>query len=70
MNEISAFKISCPLDDRILRWEYECLKCRGKFEVEVPRGPKEEKAINCPVCKSKDIHRINVPDLLHTECGG
>ena len=70
MNEANACEISCPLGSRILKWEFECRKCRATFEVDVPRGPKEERNIKCPMCGGNDIDRINIPDLSHTACGG
>ncbi|MBN2059522.1 MAG: zinc ribbon domain-containing protein [Deltaproteobacteria bacterium] len=58
------------MDSVVLKWEFECRKCRTAFEVDVPRGPKEERGIKCPNCNGNDIYRINIPDLSHTGCGG
>ncbi|MBN1272890.1 MAG: zinc ribbon domain-containing protein [Candidatus Aminicenantes bacterium] len=36
-------------------YEFECLKCRKKFESLVALG--KEKDVRCPQCKSSDIQK-------------
>jgi len=53
-----------------LKWEFDCNQCKGKFEVPVPRGPTEEKAIKCPHCGSQDIANCSLGGLEVPVCGG
>ncbi len=54
----------------MLKWEFDCNQCKSKFEVEVPRGPVEERAIKCPHCGSKDIANCSLGGLEVPVCGG
>lgn len=52
--------LSCPINakkDEMLKWHFDCLSCKADFEVPVPRGPREEKELTCPVCGRKEIKR-------------
>lgn len=60
----------CKLSHNVLMWEYECHNCHTGFEIPVPRGPKEEQAIRCPECSSKDIRRLNAGRPPDPACGG
>ncbi|MBW1999767.1 MAG: hypothetical protein JRJ29_17625 [Deltaproteobacteria bacterium] len=61
---------ACKLPDPVLMWEFECNNCHAKFETPVPRGPREERAIKCPECSSRDIKRLNEGKMSPTACGG
>ena len=61
---------SCSLQPRTVMWEFKCHRCDREFETSVPRGPKEEREINCPLCASKDVVRINLGKLQEIACGG
>lgn len=50
--------IESPGEMSALTWRYLCHHCRGQFETNVPRGPREEKETACPACGSQDIQRI------------
>lgn len=63
-------KTACELGSRILQWEYSCGSCQATFQVDVPRGPTQEKAIRCLNCGGDKIQRINMPDLSGPACGG
>jgi rRNA maturation endonuclease Nob1 len=54
----------------ILTWELTCHQCKSNFEVLVPFGPREEKALECPHCGSKDIGRIDASNQDAPQCGG
>jgi rRNA maturation endonuclease Nob1 len=54
----------------IMTWDLTCRQCKSSFEVEVPFGPKEERALKCPHCGSKDIGRIEALDQNAPQCGG
>jgi DNA-directed RNA polymerase subunit RPC12/RpoP len=62
--------ISCELPAPSLLWEYKCNDCQATFETPVPRGPKEERHLKCPVCDSAKIKRINIVKLEAAKCGG
>lgn len=47
-----------------------CIDCNNLFEVEIPKGPKEEKRLVCPNCGSQNIKRIEGPSLSQPQCGG
>ena len=54
----------------MLTWEFECNKCKSKFKRPVPRGPTEERKIECPKCKSKDLNNLSLCSLEAPHCGG
>ena len=55
----------------MLKWEFDCNKCKQKFVVPVPRGPAEERLIKCPHCGSKDITNCSLRVGLEAPvCGG
>ena len=62
--------LSCEIPSRELMWEHECLACKITFETPVPRGPKEEGRMKCPLCDSAKIKRINIVKLSEATCGG
>ena len=62
--------ISPPTDAKMLTWEYACHQCEARFELPVPRGPKEEKETKCPRCGSMDLERLNVFSLSACPPGG
>ena len=62
--------MACALNANQLTWEFECHQCHSTFETLVPRGPREEKALMCPICSSSNIERINVESLEAAFCGG
>ena len=53
-----------------LRWEYQCQTCMAFFSIKVPIGPREERAVKCPMCKSNNLQRINKCQLSNTAAGG
>ena len=61
---------ACALHADQLTWEFECHQCHSTFETLVPRGPREENALRCPICSSSTIERINVESLEAAFCGG
>jgi hypothetical protein len=54
----------------VLTWEMTCALCKADFEVEVPRGPREEKELTCPHCGSGDIGRREASAENAPACGG
>ena len=54
----------------VLTWEMACSGCKAGFEVEVPRGPREEKELKCPHCGSKEIVRREAFGEDAPACGG
>jgi len=54
----------------ILTWELTCHQCKSNFEVPVPFGPREERELECPHCRSKDIGRIEASTQDAPQCGG
>jgi DNA-directed RNA polymerase subunit RPC12/RpoP len=54
----------------MVTWQLACRQCRANFEVEAPFGPKEERALKCPHCGSKDIGRIEASNQDAPQCGG
>lgn len=69
----AACKISLPVHAKTkeneLQWEYDCLDCGLRFRIKVPKGPKDERAIKCPHCKSKNLNKLEVP-LNEATCPG
>jgi len=53
-----------------MTWELTCRQCDSKFELPVPRGPREEKELKCPRCGSKQIERIEALAPGAPQCGG
>lgn len=53
-----------------LTWWYLCHKCNEDFEIQVPKGPKEERAIRCPLCGGDDIERIRIYECEASMPGG
>ncbi|MGD0796063.1 MAG: hypothetical protein ABR958_10895 [Dehalococcoidales bacterium] len=49
---------ACPLGPPA--WRYKCGACAREFEMPAPRGPTDEKERTCPVCRSKNIKRIEI----------
>lgn len=56
--------------DIVLTWQMNCCECKFKFEVKVPKGPSEEKALRCPQCGSKNIQRAEETSTTPAQCGG
>jgi len=50
-------------------WEYECQECRRMFKMPIPESPSEEKERECPSCKSRHIHRLNMIGGEPLYCG-
>ena len=58
-------------DEITLTWQLTCRDCKQDFEVEVPRGPREEKELRCPSCKGQDLERIEAASVdAGPACGG
>jgi DNA-directed RNA polymerase subunit RPC12/RpoP len=53
-----------------LTWEMVCSGCKAGFEVEVPRGPREERELKCPQCGSKEIGKKEASAENAPACGG
>jgi len=53
-----------------MTWWLACHQCKSKFEAPVPRGPREEKELSCPVCGSKSIERTEALAQGAPTCGG
>ena len=53
-----------------LKWQFECNQCKAKFECDVPRGPEEERNIECHNCGSKDIKNLCLYCAETPACGG
>jgi putative FmdB family regulatory protein len=45
----------CTLEVGPPPWKYQCRNCNSEFLITAPRGPDEAKAVNCPVCRTKDL---------------
>jgi rRNA maturation endonuclease Nob1 len=54
----------------IVTWQLTCHQCKSNFEVEAPSGPKEERALMCPLCGSRDIARVEASKQDAPQCGG
>jgi rRNA maturation endonuclease Nob1 len=54
----------------VLTWEMTCLQCKAHFEVEVPRGPRDEKNLRCPHCGSEKIAIREATSESAPACGG
>jgi rRNA maturation endonuclease Nob1 len=55
---------------KALTWEVKCRQCLSKFEVPVPKGPRDEKELKCPRCGSKELERLDVFNFSSPHCGG
>ena len=58
-----------PDSDELL-WEYECRQCGAHFSVKVPKGPTEERALQCPHCRSDTIVKLTAYSPSEAFCGG
>jgi len=54
----------------IVTWQITCRQCKSNFEVEAPFGPREERALRCPHCGSKDVERVEASNQDAPQCGG
>jgi len=54
----------------VLTWHYLCHQCKAHFDVPVPRGPTEERALRCLECGSKDIERVETYGCAIAPPGG
>jgi Zn finger protein HypA/HybF involved in hydrogenase expression len=70
LDSIQELGKSCPMRVEMVTWEFECRHCKSNFVTPVPRGPREERELQCPSCKSKDLKRLNAGNLQETACGG
>lgn len=53
-----------------VRWSYSCQSCEAYFSTRVPSGPKQERALRCPKCLSREIRRENACLLAQAVAGG
>lgn len=56
--------------DITIMWQMICNECKFNFEVQVPKGPTEEKLLKCPRCGSKHIQRNEPSSTVAAQCGG
>ncbi len=78
MSEKKAFNVdktdltgwACPRHIEPVIWEFACCQCQHIFTTPVPRGPKEEKQLKCPLCASSRIKRTTVDSIEPVFCGG
>ena len=54
----------------MVTWELTCHQCQSNFELPAPSGPREERELECPLCGSKDIKRIEALSDSAPQCGG
>ncbi len=54
-----------------LTWRFSCRDCKSEFEVEVPRGPREERELRCPSCEGQNIEKMEPASAQNgPSCGG
>jgi|YelNatPaOPRAMG01_1025707.scaffolds.fasta_scaffold61347_2 rRNA maturation endonuclease Nob1 len=53
-----------------LTWQMICNQCKYSFEIEIPKGPREEKQLRCPRCGSIYIQRAEASSTIPSQCGG
>jgi DNA-directed RNA polymerase subunit RPC12/RpoP len=52
-------------------WDYTCRNCLRDFTMPAAKGPSEEKRRACPVCRSRNIERMNIaPSEANCAPGG